>query len=94
VPWFVYLARCSDDTLYCGITSDIAARFAAHNAGKGAKYTRARTPIELLVAHRCSNKSRALKLEYRVKQLTRAEKQQLVAAPSRFRALARLRSTS
>ena len=94
MPWFVYLARCSDDTLYCGITNDVAARFVAHNAGKGARYTRARIPIELLVAHRCASKSRALKLEYRVKQLTRAEKQRLVAAPARFRALARQRSTS
>jgi putative endonuclease len=89
VPWFVYLARCSDDTLYCGITNDVASRLATHNAGKGARYTRARTPIELLVTHRCASKSRALRLEYRVKQLTRAEKQQLVAAPKLFRGLAR-----
>lgn len=89
MPWFVYLARCADDTLYCGITNDLVARLAAHNAGKGARYTRTRTPIELVVARRCATKRRALQLEYRVKQLTRAEKQRLVATPSRFGALCR-----
>jgi putative endonuclease len=79
VPWFVYLARCADDTLYCGITNDLAARFAAHNAGKGARYTRSRTPLELVFSRRCATRSRALKLEYRVKQLTRAEKLLLIA---------------
>jgi len=89
MPWFVYLARCGDDTLYCGITNDLAARFVAHNAGKGARYTRARLPIELIASHRCTSKSRALKLEYRVKQLTRRQKERLVAAPAGFRALSR-----
>lgn len=91
MAWFVYLARCADDTLYCGITNDLVARFAAHNAGKGARYTRSRRPIELIASHRCTTKSRALKLEYRVKQLTRTQKQRLVAAPALLRALARQR---
>ena len=89
VRWFVYLARCSDGTLYCGITNDVPARLAAHNAGKGAKYTRTRGPIELLAVRMCRTKGRALQLEYRVKQLTRAQKQELVATPSKFMALAR-----
>jgi len=84
VPWFVYLARCADDTLYCGITNDVAARLVTHNAGKGARYTRTRTPIEILVVRRCATKSRALKLEYRVKQLTRPQKLRLVTTPSLF----------
>ncbi|HUJ57520.1 MAG TPA: GIY-YIG nuclease family protein [Kofleriaceae bacterium] len=89
MAWFVYLARCADDTLYCGITNDVPARLAAHNAGKGARYTRTRTPLELLAVRRCATRSRALRLEHRVKQLSRAQKQQLVANPSRFAALAR-----
>ena len=89
MAWFVYLARCADDTLYCGITNDVAARLAAHNAGKGARYTRARTPIELVLVRRCGSRSRALRLEYRVKQLTRSAKRRLVARPALLDALAR-----
>jgi putative endonuclease len=80
VPWFVYLARCADDTLYCGITNDLAARLAAHNAGKGARYTRTRAPIEILATRRCTTKGRALSIEYQVKQLTRSEKERLVVS--------------
>ena len=89
MPWFVYLARCADLTLYCGITNDVPARLAAHNAGKGARYTRSRTPIEIVGMRRCTTKGRALQLEYKVKQLTRAEKQRLIATPSAFDAFAR-----
>jgi len=71
VAWFVYLARCADDTLYCGITNDLVARLAAHNAGKGARYTRAFRPRRFVLVRRCLTKGRALQLEYRVKQLTR-----------------------
>ncbi|MEO6772783.1 MAG: GIY-YIG nuclease family protein [Kofleriaceae bacterium] len=94
VPWFVYLARCADDTIYCGITNDLVARLIAHNAGKGARYTRTRTPIEILGTRRCATKGRALRIEYRVKQLTRVQKLELVATPSRFAALARAATRS
>jgi putative endonuclease len=87
--WFVYVARCVDDTLYCGITNDLEARLAAHNSGKGARYTRARRPIEILTFRRCTTKGRALQLEHRVKQLTREQKLELVASPALFRKLAR-----
>jgi len=90
VPWFVYLARCADDTFYCGITNDLVARLTAHNAGKGARYTRTRRPIEILVTRRCTTKGRALRLEYRVKQLTRAQKLTLIAKPAGFAALSRM----
>ena len=50
--WFVYLARCADDTLYCGITNDLVERVIAHNCGKGAKYTRGRGPFELVAQQR------------------------------------------
>jgi putative endonuclease len=89
VYWFVYLARCADDTFYCGITNDLVARLTAHNTGKGARYTRTRTPIDIVVTRRCASKSRALQLEYRVKQLTRVQKLALIAAPSLFTAMAR-----
>lgn len=89
MAWFVYLARCADDTLYCGITNDLVARLSAHNAGKGARYTRTRRPIELVASRRCASKGRALRLEYRIKQLSRTAKQALVAEPTR---LARLTS--
>lgn len=87
--WFVYLARCADDSLYCGITNDVVARLAAHNAGKGARYTRSRTPLELVLVRRCATRRRALQLEYRVKQLTRAQKQLLIATPALLAAVAR-----
>ncbi len=92
MTWFVYLARCADETLYCGITNDVRARLAAHNAGKGARYTRSRMPIELVLVRRCATKSRALRLEYRVKQLPRAEKQRLIANPGLLAALGRAAS--
>lgn len=88
--WFVYLARCADDTLYCGITNDLEGRLAAHNAGKGAKYTRTRTPIELIFSRRCNSMSRALKLEHGVKKLSREKKEALVATPSLFPSLVRV----
>jgi putative endonuclease len=89
VSWFVYLARCADDTLYCGITNDIAARLAAHNAGKGAKYTRRRGPLELLMVRRCRIKNTALRIEYAIKQLPRPQKLALVADPARLRSIIR-----
>ena len=87
--WYVYLARCADGTLYCGIARDVAARIAEHDAGKGAKYTRGRGPLSVLVVRRCRDKSRALRIEHAVKQLTRGEKQALVAEPARLASLAR-----
>src|SRR5664280_166142 len=52
--WFVYIARCSDGTLYIGITRDVAARIAAHNAGRGARYTRGRGPLQVLAKRKCA----------------------------------------
>jgi putative endonuclease len=67
--WVVYLVRCSDSTLYCGVTNDLDSRIAAHNAGKGAKYTKSRRPVQLVCASRKMTKSEAFKLEHRVKRL-------------------------
>jgi putative endonuclease len=87
--WYVYVARCADDTLYCGITVDIADRIAAHNAGTGAKYTRRRGPLVVVLKRRCADKSFALRLEHAIKQLTRREKDALVADPARLRPIVR-----
>ena len=67
--WVVYLIRCSDESLYCGITNNLKNRLAAHNSGKGAKYTRSRRPVELVGYSSKMTKSDALKLEYRIKQV-------------------------
>ena len=74
MAYYVYLLRCRDDSLYCGITNDVGARVAAHAAGKGARYTRGRGPLELVLARRCRDKSTALKLEHAIKQLDRPTK--------------------
>ncbi len=67
--WVAYLVRCSDNSLYCGISNDLKSRLLEHNSGKGAKYTRSRRPVELVGVSSRLTKSEALKLEYRIKQL-------------------------
>jgi len=67
--WIVYLVRCSDESLYCGITNNLKNRLIAHNSGRGAKYKRSRRPVELVGASSAMTKSDALKLEYRVKHV-------------------------
>ncbi len=76
--WYDYMIRCKDDTLYTGITDDVQKRFAAHRAGKGAKYTRGRGPLELVYTEEVPDKSAALKREIAIKRLTRAEKLKLI----------------
>jgi len=67
--WVVYLIRCSDESLYCGVTNNLKHRLAVHNLGKGAKYTRSRRPVELVGASSGMTKSDAFKLEYKIKQV-------------------------
>ena len=83
--YYVYLLRCGDGTLYTGFTNDLARRLAAHNAGRGAKYTRGRRPVELVYWESFSNKSSALRREYAIKQLSRRQKLTLIqsSVPSR-----------
>jgi putative endonuclease len=78
-PWFVYLIECEDGSIYTGIAVDVAARYAAHLAGKGARYTRMHPPARLLASVECTDRSSALKAEYRIKQLTAAAKRRYVA---------------
>ena len=89
MAWYVYVARCRDDTLYCGIARDVAQRISAHDAGTGARYTRGRGPLRVVLVRRCRDKPRALRLEYSIKQLSRAQKEALVAEPARIAGLVR-----
>lgn len=79
-PWRVYLIECVDGSIYTGIAVDVAARYAAHASGKGARYTRSHPPARLLGSVEFPDRSSALKAEYRIKQLTAAEKRSLAAA--------------
>lgn len=81
MSWYVYVARCADGSLYCGIARDVAARIAAHDAGKGARYTRGRGPLKVLAVRLCRTQGKALRLEYAIKQLSRPQKEALVVAP-------------
>jgi putative endonuclease len=76
--WHVYLLCCRDGTLYAGATNDLTARMDRHAAGRGARYTRSRLPVELVFAVRVRNRSAALRREAAVKKLTRPEKLALV----------------
>ena len=75
--WYLYILRCGDGTLYTGITTDVRRRLEDHRAGKGAKYTRGRTPLELVHREECGTHSAALKREAAVKALPRAKKEKL-----------------
>jgi putative endonuclease len=88
-PWFVYVARCSDATLYIGIALDVASRIAAHDAGRGARYTRGRAPLSVVATRRCKTKSDALRLELALKRLSRDEKLALVSSSRKLAAFAR-----
>ncbi len=78
--FYVYILRCADGTFYTGYTNDIHKRIDAHNAGKGAKYTRSRRPCKLVWAEAAETKSLAMKREYAIKQLTRKQKQTMLDA--------------
>jgi putative endonuclease len=87
-PWFVYIARCADGTLYTGIARDVAARIAAHNEGRGARYTRGRGPLVVLATRRCRTQGNALRLELALKRLARDEKLEVATSRRRLAALA------
>jgi putative endonuclease len=77
---FVYLLRCSDGSLYCGWTTDVERRLAAHRAGRASRYTRTRRPLELAVAIPVADRSAALREEARIKRLPRPAKLELIEA--------------
>jgi len=76
--WKLYVLRCRDGSLYTGITTDVEKRITAHNAGKGAKYTRSRKPVQLVYYEECTDHSAALKREIEIKALSRDEKLKLI----------------
>lgn len=75
---YVYILKCKDETLYAGWTNDLEKRFKAHKEGKGAKYTRGRGPLELVYFEEYEEKSSALKREYEIKKMKRADKLKLI----------------
>lgn len=79
--WVVYLLLCFDNSIYCGITNNLQKRIDTHNAGKGAKYTKARRPVKLLKYFECLSKSEALKAEHKIKKLSHKEKLELKEKP-------------
>lgn len=78
-PWYVYIVRCADGSLYTGVATDVAARVAAHNRGTGAKYTRGRGPVRLAYRERVGERGAALRRELAIKRLPRAAKLGLIA---------------
>ena len=79
--WYLYILRCKDGSLYTGITTDVEKRLEAHRAGKGAKYTRGRGPLELVYREECGDHSDALRREAEIKRLPREEKLKLIKKP-------------
>lgn len=79
LAYYVYMVRCVDDTLYTGITTDVARRVIEHNTSvRGAKYTRARRPVELVYSEKFADRASAGAAEYQLKKLSRTEKLRLV----------------
>lgn len=77
--WYVYILQCADCSLYTGVAIDLELRLSKHNAGKGAKYTRGRLPVELVYRERLDTRGRALQRELAIKRLPRAAKLRLIA---------------
>ena len=77
--WIVYILECFDNTFYTGITTDIERRLIEHNSSdKGAKYTKMRRPVKVIYEAKFSTKSEASREEYRIKKLTRLQKEKLI----------------
>ena len=87
-----YFVRCADGTLYAGYARDVREREKAHNNGRGARYTRSRRPVTLVYTEAFRSKGKALRREYQLKQLTRAEKERLIQRKTGKRKLKREKS--
>ncbi|HEU4364205.1 MAG TPA: GIY-YIG nuclease family protein [Candidatus Krumholzibacteria bacterium] len=83
MSWFVYILRCADRTLYTGVTTDTEKRLADHNAGRGARYTRARLPVDLVYVEPVTDRGAALRRESEIKRMPVAEKRELIAKVGR-----------
>lgn len=75
---YTYIVECADGTLYCGWTNDLEKRLAAHNSGKGAKYTKSRLPVKLAYYETFATPNEAMSREYSIKKMTRSEKIKLI----------------
>jgi putative endonuclease len=80
VHYWVYVIECADDSFYTGYTTDVERRVREHDRGEGAKYTRGRTPVELVHTEEFDSKSAAMSREYEIKQLSRHQKEELVVS--------------
>ena len=78
--WWVYIVRCADNTLYTGISNDLATRITRHNAGRGARYTRSRRPVNLVYKEPASTRSSALRREHAIRKLSASKKRALIDA--------------
>ena len=78
--WFLYLVECLDGSIYTGISVDVESRYAAHESGKGARYTRSHPPRRLLAVIEYADRSAALKAEHAMKKLSPADKRGLASA--------------
>ncbi len=76
--YYVYIIRCADGSLYTGYTTDVARRIAAHNSGKGAKYTKTRRPVALMRFWRFTEKGQALRAEAAIKSRPKAIKERII----------------
>jgi putative endonuclease len=88
--WHLYLVRCGDGSLYTGVTTDVARRFAEHAAGTGASYLRGRGPLALVFQKRLGSRGLALAVEYRVKKLPKARKEELVRTGKHLKEIVKL----
>jgi putative endonuclease len=79
IPWFVYIVRCKDKSLYIGITPNIKARLEKHNQGLGARYTKGRLPVKLVYTEKIADKSAALRREIELKKWRKEKKEELIA---------------
>lgn len=75
---YTYIVECRDKSLYTGWTTDLKKRIDAHNAGKGAKYTKSRRPVKLVYSEKFETKAEAMKREYAIKHMSRSEKLKLI----------------
>jgi putative endonuclease len=80
--WYLYLIRCGDGSLYTGISTDVERRFAAHQTNRGARRLRGRGPLELVFSQALGDRGQALRIEHRVKRLSRADKERLLRGES------------
>lgn len=83
--WCLYLLECAGGVYYAGITNRLSARFAAHQAGKGARFTRSHPPIRIIGSRPYANRTEASKAEYAIKKLPRARKVAFLAGESALR---------